>query len=153
MARWIVSGLLLLATGRANGQSQPEGQNALNEYKPGQVWTIGHDITVTILAVEDVRRVGKVVHVRVDKIPLQSCGEIHLTRTIEHLALTEKMMRKSGLDLLKENGDLPESSVEAYRKWQEQKKREVFKVPIQKAILTVGDVPGPMICNLVPTRA
>jgi hypothetical protein len=144
--------LLLASLPRATAQSQPDDSNSKTvEYKSGQVWTIGQGITVTILAVEDVHRVGKVVHVRIDKTPVQSCGDIHLTRSIEHLAL-EKMMRKSGLDLLKDNVDLPESSIGAYRNWEEQKKHEIAKVPIQKAILPVGTLPGPMICNFVPSR-
>jgi hypothetical protein len=71
---------------------------------------------------------------------------------IEHIALTEKMMRKSELVLSKDSMVLPESSIDAYRKWEEQKKRQIFKVPIQKAILTEGDVMGPMICNFVPSQ-
>ena len=122
------------------------------EYRPGQVWITDQGITVTILAIEDAHRVGKVVHVRIDKIPFQSCGDIHLTRAIEHLALTEKMMRKSGLVLSKDNVVLPESSIDAYRKWEERKKHEVVKVPIQKAILTEGNELGPMICNFVPSE-
>jgi hypothetical protein len=34
-------------------------------------------ITVTVLEIEEVHRVGKVVHLRIDKIPHQSCGDIH----------------------------------------------------------------------------
>ena len=61
-------------------------------------------------------------------------------------------MRKSELVWSKDNNDLPESSIDAYRKWEAQKKRQIFKVPIQKAILTEGDVMGPMICNFVPSQ-
>jgi hypothetical protein len=86
------------------------------DYKLGQIWTMDRGITLTILAIEDVGKVGKVVHVRVDKIPWQSCGDIHLTRTIEHVAVTEKMMQMSGLVLSKENVGLPQSSIEAFRK-------------------------------------
>lgn len=91
------------------------------------------------------------IHVRVDKIPWQSCGDVHLTRAIEHLAVTEKMMLESALVLTKENADLPESSVEDYRKWQTQKKHGIAKVPLQKAILDESIVP-PMICNFVPSQ-
>jgi hypothetical protein len=62
------------------------------------------------------------------------------------------MMQKSGLALLKDKVDLPESSMDAYRKWQGQKKHDVAKVPLQKAILSAAYVPGPMICNLVPSQ-
>ncbi|HET9406489.1 MAG TPA: hypothetical protein VFO39_04580 [Candidatus Sulfotelmatobacter sp.] len=142
--------LLAVSLSTVSAQTKTEGLKSV-EYKTGQVWTTNQNISVTILAVEDVHRVGRVVHVRVDKIPWQSCGDIHLTRAIEHLAVTEKMMLKSALVLTKDNADLPESSVEAYRKWQTQKKREIAKVPLQKAISDEGIVP-PMICNFVPSQ-
>jgi hypothetical protein len=141
-------GVLLLAA--SVPRVTPQNKTAV-DYKAGQVWTMNQGITVTVLAVEDVHRVGKVVHVRVDNIPWQSCGGIHLTRAIEHLAVTEKMMIKSALILSKDNFDLPESSLEAYRKWKGQKKHEVTKVPLQKAILDEGYVP-PGICNFVPSQ-
>src|SRR5215469_9910666 len=142
----------VLLTGGALSVMAQDQVDKTPSYKSGQVWIMDQGITVTILAIEDVHKVGRVVHVRVDKIPLQSCGEVHLTRAIEHLAVSEKMMLKSGLVLSKDNVDLPESSVEAYRKWQAQKKREIAKTPLQKAILTMGDAMGPMICNLVPAQ-
>ena len=145
--------LLLASIPRTFAQSQSDNSSLKTvEYRPGQVWITDQGITVTILAIEDAHRVGKVVHVRIDKIPFQSCGDIHLTRAIEHLALTEKMMRKSGLVLSKDNVVLPESSIDAYRQWEERKKHEVVKVPIQKAILTEGNELGPMICNFVPSE-
>jgi hypothetical protein len=148
-------GVLLLAASlpRLTAQAQTDSSNPETvDYTPGQVWAMNQGITITILAIEDVHRVGKVVHVRVDKVPLQSCGDIHLTRVIEHLAITEKMMLKSGLVLSKDSVDLPESSIAAYRKWEGQKKHDIAKVPLQKAILDEGFVPGPMICNYVPRQ-
>lgn len=150
----IALAVFLLATGLPGvaGQTKADSLNPNSmEYKPGQVWTMNQNITVTILAVENVHRVGKVIHIRIDKIPWQSCGDIHLTRAIEHLAVAEKMMLKSGLVLTKDDADLPQSSVEAYRKWQMQKKHEIIKVPLQKAIFDEGIVP-PMICNFVPSQ-
>lgn len=145
--------LLAASLPGVSAQTKNNGPNPKSvEYRPGQVWTMNQNITITILAVEDVHRVGKVIHVRVDKIPWQSCGDVHLTRAIEHLAVTEKMMLKSALVLAKDNAELPTSSVEAYQKWQTQKKHEIAKVPLQKAILDEGSVP-PMICNFVPSQA
>jgi len=145
--------LLLGSLPRVRAQTQTNGSDLQSvDYKPGQVWTMSQGIIVTILALEDVHGAGKVVHVRVDKIPWQGCGGAQLTRAIEHLAVTQKMIRKSGLVLSKDNVELPESSIEAYRKWQGQKKHEITKVPLQKAILVQGSVPGPMICNFVPNR-
>lgn len=139
-----------------NTQTQSGGSSPNNmNYKVGQVWTMApldHVITVTILGTDDVHRVGKVVHVRVDQIPWQSCGDVHLTRAIEHLAISEPMMRKSGLTLSKDNVSLPDSSIQAYRQWKEQKKHEVIKVPLQKALSQDSHELGPMICNFVPSQ-
>ena len=151
--RAILAVLLLAGISTAMAQSRTHNSNLNSvEYRAGQVWTTGRGITVTVLASEDVHRVGRVIHVRIDKIPFQSCGDVHLTRAIEHIAITEKMMRKSALVLSKDNIDLPESSIDAYRKWEEQKKHQIFKMPIQKAILTEGDLMGPMICNFGPSQ-
>ena len=150
----LLVGVLLLeaSLSRVTAQTKTDSSNPkIVDHKPGQQWTMNQDITVTILAIEDVHRVGKVIHVRVDNIPWQSCGEIHLTRAIEHLAVTEKMMLKSALVLSKDNVDLPESSIEAYRKWEGEKKHQISKVPLQKAILAEASIP-PMICNFVPSQ-
>jgi len=145
--------LLLASLSRVTAQTQSNGSDLQSvDYKPGQVWTMNPGIIVTILAVEDVHGSGKVVHVRVDKIPWQSCGDVHLTRAIEHLAVTQKMMLKGGRVLSKDNIELPASSIDAYRKWQGQKKHEITKVPLQKAILGEGSPLGPMICNFVPSQ-
>jgi hypothetical protein len=95
----VVFGVLLLASvPAAMAQSRTDSSNLSSvEYRAGQLWTTGQGITVTVLAIEDVHRVGKIVHVRIENIPYQSCGDIHLTRAIEHIALTENMMRKSDL--------------------------------------------------------
>ena len=122
-------------------------------YQTGQVWTLNHNITVTILAVEDVRKVGRVVHIRIENIPWQSCGDVHLTRSIEHLAITEKMLLKSGLVLSKESADLSETSLHAYRGWQAGKKHEIAKTPLREILFPYPfAVVGPMICNFIPAR-
>lgn len=149
----LLGALLLAASPGLKAQSKANGTiPKTKDYKLGQVWTMNQGITVTILTIEDVQKVGRVVHVRVENIPWQSCGDIHLTRTVEHIAVTEKMMAKSDLVLSKENVDLPQSSIEAYRKWQAQKKHEIAKAPLPTVIRAQGYVPGPMICNVVPSQ-
>jgi hypothetical protein len=149
----LLGALLLAASSGVTAQNQPDGTNAKPmDYKLGQVWTMNGGITATVLAIEDVRKVGRVIHIRVDNIPWQSCGNVHLTRTIEHMAVTEKMMLKSNLVLSKENVDLPQSSIEAYRKWQGEKKHEIAKAPLPAVIQAQGYVPGPGICNVFPSQ-
>ena len=123
------------------------------EYKPGQVWETGFGPIVTILKVEELPKAGRVVHVRVDNVPVQNCGGFHLARTIEHMALAEKVMRKGATDLIKDDVDLPDSYFEAYRKWEKQKKREVIKEPMQEAVHRSSEPLGPMICNFLPSQA
>lgn len=149
----VLGALLLSIAPAVRAQSQTAGTIPNKpDYKLGQVWTTNQGINVTIIAVDEVRRVGRVVHVRLDNIPWQSCGNVHLTRTIEHLAVTEKMMVKSDLVFSKENVDLPPSSIEAYRKWQGQKKREIAKAPLPAVIQAQAYVQVPMICNLLPSQ-
>jgi hypothetical protein len=53
---------------------------------------------------------------------------------------------------VKENVDRPDSYLDAYRKWEKQKKHEVVKVPIPESIRSVSALPGPMICNWLPSQ-
>jgi hypothetical protein len=146
--------IFLAASLSLAGQTKPPDSTIQNPtaFKLGQVWTMGDGVVVTVLAIEDVRKFGRVVHVRLDNVPWQSCGDFHLKRTIEHIAVTEKMLANSGLALSKENADLPQSSIEAYRKWQGQKKHEIVKAPLPILIQAQGSAPGPMICNFVPSQ-
>ena len=147
----VLGALLLTFSSGLAAQDQSDSTSAKRiDYKLGQVWTMSQGITVTIVAVDDVRKVGRVVHVRVDNIPWQECGKIHLTRTIEHVAVTEKMLMKSTLVLSKENVDVPQSSIEAYRTWQGEKKHEIAKVALPTLIRAQGQAPAPMICNVLP---
>lgn len=153
---FLAGALLLVASLALRAQSQPDGKNPkATDYRLGQVWTMERGITVTILAIEDVPKVGRVVHARVDNIPWQSCGDTHLTTTIEHIAVVEQMMVASGLTFSKENVDLPQSSIEAYRKWQgqKQKRRQIAKMPLPYLVRSYSQGFGPMICNVLPSHA
>lgn len=150
----LVFGLFFSVVSTATAQQkggQPNNSNAV-EYQPGQVWNTDQGANVTILLVETDRKGDKVVHVRIDNVPVQSCGGFHLTTTIEHMALSEKMIRKSVIKLTKNNVGLPDAYFDAYRKWEKQKKHDLTKVPLQEAILSVSNLPGPMICNFRPNE-
>jgi|GEM_PF-3360033 len=142
--------LIPIASAQQNASQAKEFQSKIVEYKPGQVWETGSGPTVTVLKVEELPKFGKVVHVRVDNVPNGSCGAVQLTKSINHLALTDKMMRRSEIYFVKEDSNLPESYFDAYREWEKQKKHKVLEVPIQKAILSASTLPGPMICNFLP---
>ena len=101
----------------------------------------------------DLPKIGEVIRVRIDNVPDGTCGPVQLTKSIEHLALTVKMVRKSAIDLVEENADLPDSYFDAYRKWGQQKKHDVLKVTIQEAILSTEGLTAPMICNFLPSQA
>ena len=111
---------------------QPNDVPKIVEYKAGQVWKTPFGPTVTILKVEELPKLGKVVHVRVDKVPDGSCGSVQLTKSIEHLALTEKMLRKSALDLVNENTDLPDSYLDGYREWENRRSMKYSRCPYRK---------------------
>ncbi len=145
---------LFLAFAAALAAAQaPAAQPALAQYKAGQSWryATGDGPTITVLKVEDLPRIGRVIHVRVDNIPVPGCAGIHLTNSIDHIALTEKMMRKSVHDLLRENADLPDSYFEGYREWQKQKKPQIVKdITIADVVRRNADLP--LICNFLPAK-
>jgi hypothetical protein len=117
--------LSIVPTAWSQREASPPGDSNSKtiEYRPGQVWETGFGPIVTILKVEELPKVGMVVHVRIDNVPVQNCRGFHLTRTIEHMALAEKMMRQGATNLIKDNVDLPDSYFDAYRKWEKQKRR------------------------------
>jgi len=128
-------------------------QPAHVEYKAGQSWRYasGNGPIITVLKVEDLAKIGRVIHVRVDDVPVPGCAGIHLTNSIDHIAVTEKMMGKSVHDLLREDADLPDSYFEGYREWQKQKKPQIVKdKTISDVIKMKVDVP--LICNFLPSK-
>ena len=133
------------------GQDSAEQRGRI-EYKAGQVWQyVGGEATITVLKVDDPPKFGRVIHVRVDNVPVPACAGLHLTRTIEHVALTEKMMRMSSGSLVRENADLPDSYFEGYRLWQKQKKPEVLKSQTMTDVIRrTADLP--LICNFLPAE-
>jgi len=145
--------VLVAASVALTAQTQSNGVvQKTSAYKLGQVWTMQQGITVTILAMENLPKIGRIVHVRVGDIPWGSCGDIHLTRVIEHIAVTEKMMLVSGLALSKENVALPESSIEVLRQWQalKPKKRPMWQAPLPQIIRAQGYVLSPISCDSFP---
>src|SRR5262249_12503742 len=149
MRRILIVAFLLAVSSLCFGQStNSTKQPAL--YKAGQVWKLDdqlgfNDSTVTILKVESRPKVGIVIHVRIDKVPAGDCSSVHLTKSIEHLALTERTLRESARELLKENAELPDAYFEAYRLWEKEKKPEIVKPPLREVI---ASNPSLMICNL-----
>ena len=141
-----------LAAALATAQA-PAAQPALSQYKAGQSWryATGNGPTITVLKVEDLPKIGRVIHVRVDDILVPGCAGIHLTNSIDHIALTEKMMRKSVSDLLREKANLPDSYFEGYREWQKQKKPQIVKdMTIADVVRRNSDLP--LICNFLPAK-
>jgi hypothetical protein len=156
MRRSIQSFTLLVTVAFASALSAAQGPAAQPvpvEYKAGQSWRYvsGDGPTITVLKVEDLPKIGRVIHVRVDSIPVPGCAGIRLTNSIDHIALTEKMMRKSVNDLLRENTDLPDSYFEAYREWQKQKKPQIVKdMTIAEVVRRNADLA--LMCNFVPAK-
>lgn len=123
------------------------------EYKAGQVWQLaGGEEVITVLKVEGLRKVGRVIHVRIDKVPVQACQGLRLTSTIDHVALTEKMMQKSALRLVYDNAELPDAYFHAYREWQKQKKPYVRKDQTVWDVIRTTPLMAP-ICNFLPAEA
>jgi hypothetical protein len=148
LSRWVLLLSIISAASAQEQAAQPTNSPPQTvEYKSGQVWRTELGATITILAVD-----GKIVHVRVDNIPVGSCGGVHLTTTIPHIALTEKMMQKSTYGLVKDSVDLPDSYLDEYRNWKSKKKHEMLKVPLRMKIQMVSQSGSGMICNFLPSQ-
>lgn len=122
------------------------------EYKAGQVWQLaGGDELITVLKVEDLHKIGRVVHVRVDRVPVPACQGLRLTTSIDHIALSEKMMRKSALRLVQENAPLPDAYFDVYREWEKLKKPYVRKDQTVWDVIRTTPQIGP-ICGFLPAE-
>ena len=62
---WLIGAVLFVSCQALFAQTHSNGAVSKADYKLGQVWTTSQGITVTILAIEDFKKVGTVVHVRV----------------------------------------------------------------------------------------
>jgi len=150
---FLLSLVLLLACLPTQAQQIPVASKSEPiDYKAGQVWGYktapgAEGSTLVILKIESVGKKGSLIHVRIENIPGSSCGSVHLTDTIEDLAVTEKMLRKSTTELLKENVELPDSYFGAYREWKKHRPKIVER-PLQEV---VSPSFGGLICNFRQT--
>ena len=123
------------------------------EYKVGQVWNYktapgAEESRLVILNVESQGKKGNLVHIRIENIPTPNCAGFHLTTAIEHLAVPEKILRKSTTDLVKDQMDLPKDYFEAYKQWQNDRHKQVIKRPLAEIALPGG---CPIIVNFGQT--
>src|SRR5689334_6567713 len=87
---------------RLSGQEQAK-PSLQPQFEPGQIWKYktapGEEgATLLILRVEAKEKKGNVIHIRVDNIPVP-CGNLHVTTTFEHVAVTDKALRQSATEL------------------------------------------------------
>jgi hypothetical protein len=147
ISRLAVISLLLLAIIPAHAQQSPTRRN----YAPGQVWSTALGPTITILAIENRGSHDKIVHIRIDKIPADACGGLHLMTSIDHVAVSEKMLGKNAVDLVQQNAEIPDASLEPYRKWNSQKKHKISEQPLPELIRS-AQVSYPAMCGTFPDR-
>ena len=93
------------------------GGSSLPEYKAGQVWSAELDSSITILGVDDTHK-QRLIHVRVEA-PILGCNKIRLSATVEHIVVTEKVLRKSTRALAKEF-----ASIDLNGPWETQQRRK-----------------------------
>jgi len=148
-----LAALAVLVFTPALGLAQSPAASTPIEYKAGQVWRVvsGHEL-ITILKIEDLPKLGHVIHVRVSNIPVPLCPGMHLTRNIDHIAMNEKMMRKSAGELVLENTELVDSYYDGYRLWLAEKKPKVVKNQTVSDVILKTSIGLPVICNFVPAE-
>lgn len=145
--RLLAAGIVLLSLS-PQSPAQEAATAVSPEYKSGQVWKYNapwaEGSTVIVLKVDTRGSKDTVVHIRIEKVPAQSCGGFHVTTTIEHLAIQEKALRRSTTQLITEHIELPDSYFDAYREWEHARRKEIIKRPLRE--LSLSPAVG-MICN------
>jgi hypothetical protein len=133
---------LTLPFSRVRGQQISTAAAPTPAYQVGQVWKYktapkGEGSTILILKVESTGKKGNLIHIRVDNIPVP-CGNLHITTSWEHVAITERALRESTTQLIYKNvGDLPDSYL---RGWHESYPGTVDR-PLSKLVLLPPTAP------------
>jgi hypothetical protein len=143
----IVVGLCGLAAAHAGSASVT---GASTEYKAGQVWRYktargAEESRIIILDVQSQGKKGSLVHIRIENLRVPHCGGLNLDTAIEHLAVPEKLLRKSTTVLEKEQTSLPGSYFDEYKEWQKNRHKEIVKRPLAEVALP--EVGCPVIVN------
>jgi hypothetical protein len=92
-----------------------------SKFRPGQVWSYKtrpgeEDSFLTILRVEQLPKLGTIIHVRVDKICLRNCTGGPEPDTIQHMPFTRDAIERSVTKLEKERAEVPDYQ-EGYNEW------------------------------------
>jgi hypothetical protein len=112
-------GMSLLASGWSQLKSKEQANSSLQPtFQPGQIWKYktapGEEgATLLILRIEIKEKKGNVVHVRVDNVPVP-CGNLNITTTYEHVAVSERALRQSTIELITNVGELPQSYLKGW---------------------------------------
>ncbi len=110
------------------------------KFKPGQEWKyetrVGEEkSTLKILKVENDEKLGIIVHVCIENVKIiDSTGKEH--NEIGHLPYGKEALEKSVMELLNENGDLPDYQ-EGYQTWKEsfdKGKAGIWTVEVKEAV-------------------
>jgi hypothetical protein len=90
------------------------------KYKPGQVWTYKtraneQESTLTILRVEEMPDKKRIVHIRVDHIPLTNCTGGRAPDTFEHMPFSKEALNESVIEVVR-TGTVPDFR-SGYSEW------------------------------------
>ncbi len=117
LAAAIALGLTLAPVGSAAGRLQRDRPCPVTspasdtKFVPGQVWSFKGrefepDATVTILKIETMPKIGRIIHVRLDGIRLRNCAAGSELTSLKHAPFTRDAIERSVGTLLR-TGDVP----------------------------------------------
>jgi hypothetical protein len=91
-----------------------------SKFVPGQIWAYKtrkkeESSTLTILKVEEIPKLGTIIHIRVDKIRLRNCTGGPEPDKFEHMPFTRDAVERSVTKMIRE-GDIPDFR-EGYDEW------------------------------------
>jgi hypothetical protein len=117
--------LLALPVHGATGQDKPRQCPKPeivkdSKFVPGQVWAYKtrqseESSTLTILKVEELPKLGTIIHIRVDKIRLRNCTGGPEPSKFEHMPFTREAIERSVTKMVRE-GSIPDYQ-EGYDEW------------------------------------
>jgi hypothetical protein len=123
--RWVLPLALILYIQSPATQDRPRSCIAPDaakdaKFAPGQVWrykTRQHEegSTLTILKIESLRKVGTIIHIRVDKIRLRNCTGGPEPDKFEHMPFAREAIERSVTKMLRQIS-VPDFQ-EGYAQW------------------------------------
>jgi hypothetical protein len=123
-----------------------EAAEQTRQYQVGQIWAYQTrseepKSTLTIIQIDQFPKVGKVIHIAINKVNVKSpSARDGYSHQIAHAPMSLSAMEKSTTELISEKGKVDAISMEGYGHWKhsfEAGKAGIFTCPVSEVVKTV----------------